>query len=105
MVTLYVSGGLKDKLRPGDILGALTGEAGGLPGSDVGKIEIHERSSYVTIAPGSAGGRAIERLGAGQMLPSRIMAKNQDARKNVKKAPTRTPKEKKELKRIKKAGK
>jgi hypothetical protein len=33
------------------------------------------------------------------------MSKSQDAKKNVKKAPTRTPKEKKELKRLKKAGK
>ena len=66
MVTLYISGGRKDKLRPGDILGALTGEAGGFPGSDVGKIEIHERFTYVAIARGSAD-RAIERLGAGRI--------------------------------------
>jgi hypothetical protein len=33
------------------------------------------------------------------------MGKSQDAKKNVKKAPTRTPKEKKELKRAKKEGK
>ena len=66
MVTLYISGGRKDKLRPGDILGALTGEAGGLPGTEVGKIEIHERFTYVAIARGSAD-RAIERLGAGRI--------------------------------------
>ena len=66
METLYISGGRKDKLRPGDILGALTGEAGGFPGSDVGKIEIHERFSYVAIAKGSAD-RAIELLGAGRI--------------------------------------
>lgn len=36
---------------------------------------------------------------------SHDMSKSQDAKKNVKKAPTRTPKEKKELKRLKKAGK
>jgi ATP-dependent RNA helicase DbpA len=66
MVTLYISGGRKDKLRPGDILGALTGEAGGFSGTDVGKIEIHERFSYVAIARSSAG-RAIERLGAGRI--------------------------------------
>jgi ATP-independent RNA helicase DbpA len=66
MTTLYISGGRKDKLRPGDILGALTGEAGGFPGSDVGKIEIHERFSYVAIAKASAN-RAIELLGAGRI--------------------------------------
>jgi ATP-independent RNA helicase DbpA len=66
METLYVSGGRKDKMRPGDILGALTGEAGGLKGSEVGKIEIHDRFSYVAIAKGSAA-RAIEQLGAGRI--------------------------------------
>lgn len=32
------------------------------------------------------------------------MSKSQDAKKSVKKLPTKTPKEKKEAKRIKKAG-
>jgi hypothetical protein len=32
-----------------------------------------------------------------------VMSKSQDAKKNVKKAPTKTPKEKKEAKRLKKA--
>jgi len=66
MATLYISGGRKDKLRPGDILGALTGEAGGFPGSDVGKIEIHERFSYVAVTRESAN-RAIQLLGAGRI--------------------------------------
>jgi ATP-dependent RNA helicase DbpA len=66
METLYISGGRKDKLRPGDILGALTGEAGGLQGSEVGKIEIHDRFSYVAIAKGTAS-RAIQQLGAGRI--------------------------------------
>ena len=73
MVTLYISGGRKDKLRPGDILGALTGEAGGLPGADVGKIEIHERFSYVAVARGSAS-RAIERLAAGRIKGKKFKA-------------------------------
>ncbi|OFZ19411.1 MAG: ATP-dependent RNA helicase DbpA [Bdellovibrionales bacterium GWB1_55_8] len=50
MATLYISGGRKDKMRPGDILGALTGEAGGLEASKVGKIEIHDRFSYVAVS-------------------------------------------------------
>ena len=66
METLYISGGRKDKMRPGDILGALTGEAGGFKGSDVGKIEIHERFSYVAIAKGQAQ-RAIQQLTAGRI--------------------------------------
>jgi ATP-independent RNA helicase DbpA len=50
--TLFISSGRKDKMRPGDILGALTGEAGGLSASDVGKIEIHDRLSYVAVSKG-----------------------------------------------------
>ena len=48
-VTLVIEGGKKDKLRAGDILGALTKDAT-LQGSDVGKIDIYERQSYVAIA-------------------------------------------------------
>jgi ATP-independent RNA helicase DbpA len=50
MATLRISGGRKEKLRPGDILGALTGEAGGLAASDVGKIEIHDHFAYVAVS-------------------------------------------------------
>jgi ATP-independent RNA helicase DbpA len=50
MRTLMISAGRKDKMRPGDILGALTGEAGGLSGAEIGKIEIHDRLSYVAVA-------------------------------------------------------
>ena len=50
MDTLRIAGGRKEKLRPGDILGALTGEAGGLSGTDIGKIEIHDRFSYVAVS-------------------------------------------------------
>jgi ATP-independent RNA helicase DbpA len=48
--TLLIFAGRKDKMRPGDILGALTGEAGGLSASDVGKIEIHDHLAYVAVA-------------------------------------------------------
>jgi len=50
MQTLRIAGGRKDKLRPGDILGALTGEAGGLSAEQVGTIEIHDRFSYVAVS-------------------------------------------------------
>jgi ATP-independent RNA helicase DbpA len=48
METLFISGGRKNKIRPGDILGALTGDAG-LLGEEIGKIEIHDFFSYVAI--------------------------------------------------------
>ena len=48
MVTLCIDGGRKNKLRPGDILGALTGE-GGIAASEVGKIDISDFHSHVAI--------------------------------------------------------
>jgi len=48
MVTLCIDGGRKNKLRPGDILGALTGE-GGIAGSEVGRIDIFDFHTYVAI--------------------------------------------------------
>ena len=50
MVTLFIGAGRKDKMRPGDILGALTGEAGGLQAADVGKIELHDHHAYVAVS-------------------------------------------------------
>ncbi|EEF79148.1 ATP-dependent RNA helicase DbpA [Methylophaga thiooxydans] len=48
MATIQIDAGRKGKLRPGDILGALTGDAG-LKGSQIGKIDIFDMSSYVAI--------------------------------------------------------
>jgi ATP-independent RNA helicase DbpA len=48
MITLCIQGGKKDKLRPGDLLGALTGD-GGLAFEQVGKINITEYSAYVAL--------------------------------------------------------
>jgi len=48
MVTLCIQGGKKDKLRPGDLLGALTGD-GGLVFDQVGKINITEFNAYVAL--------------------------------------------------------
>jgi ATP-independent RNA helicase DbpA len=48
MVTLCIMGGKKDKLRPGDLLGALTGDAG-LNKEQVGKINVFEFITYVAL--------------------------------------------------------
>jgi len=53
MVTLWIDGGRKDKVRPGDILGALTG-VGGIAGTEVGKIDIFDAHAYVAIKQVSA---------------------------------------------------
>ncbi len=66
MTTISIGGGRKDKLRPGDILGALTGEAGGLQSYDVGKIEIFDRIAYVAVAQ-RVGRHAVECLRGGRI--------------------------------------
>jgi len=48
MATLQIDGGKKQKLRPGDILGALTGE-GGIDGKQVGKINVSHNWAYVAV--------------------------------------------------------
>ena len=48
MVTLCIMGGKKDKLRPGDLLGALTGDVG-LAKDQVGKINVFEFITYVAL--------------------------------------------------------
>jgi ATP-dependent RNA helicase DbpA len=48
MVTLLIERGKQEKLRAGDLLGALTGDVG-LPGAAVGKIHIFPTRSYVAI--------------------------------------------------------
>ena len=49
MTTLKIDGGKKQKLRPGDILGALTG-AKGIAGNDVGKIDLADNWAYVAVS-------------------------------------------------------
>ena len=46
--TLCIDGGKKNKLRPGDILGALSKEIG-IPGDHIGKIDIFDFQAYVAI--------------------------------------------------------
>ncbi len=65
MVTLVIDGGRKSKVRPGDILGALTGEAG-IPGEFVGKIDIFDNHAYVAIAETMAQ-KALQQLNSGKI--------------------------------------
>ena len=47
-VSLCLQAGRKDKLRPGDILGALTNN-GGIDGKTVGKIDVLDYVAYVAV--------------------------------------------------------
>lgn len=49
MATLQIDSGRKQKVRAGDILGALTGE-GGISGEQVGKINLSDNWAYVAVA-------------------------------------------------------
>ena len=46
--TLSIDGGKRQKLRPGDILGALTKEAG-IDGEDIGKINVTNQVSFIAV--------------------------------------------------------
>lgn len=48
MATLQIDGGKKQKVRPGDLLGALTGKDG-IAGKQVGKIHIFDNFAYVAV--------------------------------------------------------
>ncbi len=65
MVTLQIDGGKKQKVRPGDVLGALTGE-NGVAGHQVGKIDIFDQCAYVAVAR-EARKPALEKLRNGKL--------------------------------------
>jgi ATP-independent RNA helicase DbpA len=65
MVTLCIDGGRKAKIRPGDILGALTGDAG-LTAAEVGKIDMFPVHAYVAIRKESAR-KALQQLQQGKI--------------------------------------
>ncbi len=61
MSTLHIQGGRKEKIRPGDVLGALTADLG-YTRDQVGKITVNEFSTYVAVAR-SIGHEVARRLG------------------------------------------
>ena len=65
MLTLCIMGGKKDKLRPGDLLGALTGDVG-LSKEQVGKISVFEFVTYVALDKRIAK-QAFSRLSSGNI--------------------------------------
>jgi ATP-independent RNA helicase DbpA len=65
MATLRVDGGKKQKVRPGDILGALTGE-NGIAGDQVGKINVFDNFAYVAVSRDAAKA-ALKKLSEGKL--------------------------------------
>jgi ATP-independent RNA helicase DbpA len=65
MATLQILGGRKEKIRAGDVLGALTGEAG-FTREQIGKINVTEQSTYVAVER-SIAREALRKLSAGKV--------------------------------------
>ena len=77
MTTLQIVGGRKEKIRAGDVLGALTGEAG-LTREQVGKIQVMEYASYVAVAR-DIGAQALARLNAGRIKGKKVTVRRVEA--------------------------
>jgi ATP-independent RNA helicase DbpA len=70
MVTIAIQGGRHDRLRPGDIVGALTTGVG-LAATDIGQIAVNDRISFVAIVA-SVAKRALDGLAAGRIKNKRF---------------------------------
>ena len=80
MVTLQILGGRKEKIRPGDVMGALTGTAG-FAAAQIGKINVNEFSTYVAVARDIAD-VALRALNAGTVKGKRVKARPIEAASN-----------------------
>lgn len=73
VVTLNIDGGKKDKLRPGDIIGALTKDAG-LPFEKIGKIDVFDYATYVAVDTTIARA-ALDQLNQGKLKGRKFRAR------------------------------
>jgi ATP-independent RNA helicase DbpA len=73
MVTLQIQGGRKEKIRHGDVLGALTKDLG-FAASQIGKINVNEFSTYVAVERGIAK-EALRGLNAGKVKGKTVKVK------------------------------
>ena len=65
MVTLQIGGGKKQKVRAGDIVGALT-SSDGIPGTAIGRIQVGDQWAYVAVAH-AHGKTAFKKLSEGKL--------------------------------------
>ncbi|PIK15213.1 ATP-dependent RNA helicase DbpA [Halobacteriovorax sp. JY17] len=70
MTTIFISGGKKDKIRPGDIVGAIIGTSG-IDASDIGDITVMNILSYVAISTEKVGA-VLEGLSTGKIKKRRF---------------------------------
>ncbi|CAH2777631.1 MAG: ATP-dependent 23S rRNA helicase DbpA [uncultured Paraburkholderia sp.] len=76
METLQILGSRKEKIRSGDVLGALTGEAG-FASSQIGKINVTEMSTYVAVER-SIAREAVRKLSAGKVKGKKVKVRLMD---------------------------
>jgi ATP-independent RNA helicase DbpA len=76
MVTLQILGGRKEKIRPGDVLGALTKDHG-FAAAQIGKINVTDMSTYVAVER-SIADKALAKLNAGFVKGKRVRARRLD---------------------------
>ncbi len=76
MVTLQILGGRKEKIRPGDVLGALTSSEGGpaYTREQIGKIQVTEFCTFVAVAREVAQA-ACAKLNAGKVKGKAVRAR------------------------------
>lgn len=72
MVTIAIQGGRHDRLRPGDLVGALTTGVG-IAATDIGQISVNDRISFVAVVA-AVGSRALDGLEAGRIKNKRFRA-------------------------------
>jgi ATP-independent RNA helicase DbpA len=73
MATIHIQAGRKEKIRAGDVLGALTADLG-YTREQVGKIEINEFATYVAVARPIAQA-AVARLNQGRIKGRAVKAR------------------------------
>ncbi len=73
MATIHIQGGRKEKIRPGDVLGALTADLG-YTRAQVGKIDVNEFSTYVAVER-SVAHEAARRLNDGKIKGKSVKAR------------------------------
>ncbi len=73
MVTLQIVGGRKEKIRAGDVLGALTKDAG-FAATQIGKIDVNPFSTYVAVDRQIAKS-ALSKLNAGKVKGKSVKAR------------------------------
>jgi ATP-dependent RNA helicase DeaD len=73
VVKIFVGGGRKAKIRPGDLVGAIVNETG-VPATDIGAIVVSDRHCTVEV-PAAKADQIVEALGASHIKGRRVLVR------------------------------